>query len=241
MLIVLLDPALPSCQRFMQLNADLPCRRWNVRHPLVKRHLDRSPRGKAIQSLPTVIEVTQGGAVAFYTHEQAFIHAQTVRDNLYRAQQQQRQMTVIGAPSPVLGSLADLPGVEELIDLKRVGDPNEGTATGTATADESLSGDRPVMFTTDSEIEDAMSRKPKEATATELAAQMRLDREAMESKMLTRPGGLPPPPSQIPEAQGQGQGQGQTRKPTMSVSEILGAQMSGRNPDPPGLGMEPTR
>ena len=222
MIIVLLDPMLPSCQRFLQQHGDLPCRKWNVRHPVVKRYLDRSSRARAIQSLPTVIEINGStGEVVFYTHEQAFIHAQAVRESgLSGSSVVSAPLagSVVSAPSvvsaistvsaPSASSFRDIPGAEQLIDL----DASEPAAR---------------LIMSDSELREAEQRKPRDATASELAAQMRLAREELESS------------SAPAKSRDTSTDATNLRPPMLSVTEILGSHAGLRNPDPPGLGMDP--
>lgn len=229
MLIVLFDPTNASCQRFWRINEDLPCRRWNVQHPLIKRRLQRSPRAHAVQSLPTVIDVDATGQVAFYTHEQAFIHAQAVKDQLFRP---------VSVPQGAGQRLSSLRSQDRQasVDMEVLSVPEEQPAQQPSDATTAGEQQIPDKMTTQADIDEALKRKPKDATASEIAAQMRKARDEFESSLPPpRTQHHPQPPTSAP-IEGAG---GSRRSPTMNMGEIMGGGPGMHPPDPPGLGMEP--
>lgn len=224
MLIVLFDPRVASCKRFWAVNSDLPCRKWDVTHPVVQRYLARSPRARAVESLPTVIDLdATTGAVSWYTHEQAFVHAQSIREQM-------------NAPPITTSELDyDNPSNLDQSDIVDLIEPAGEMVVPPPAPVEQEVGER--MFTSQSELEDAFNKKPREQSATELAAQLRQKREELDSQFVT-PGRLPPPPlmgvGYQPEPKARA-----SLVPPPSVSEILGNNHGMHPPDPPGLGMDP--
>jgi hypothetical protein len=233
MLIVLFDPTLPSCQRFFAQNPDLPCRKWNVQHPLVRQRLQRSIRSRAIQSLPTVIDINvKTQEASFYCHELAFVHAQNVRMSMSNIP--------IPAPAP-MESLNTPSSTTPSVGMEILGVPPQDETDSIADSTDKVNSQAPIntpdMFTSEGELEHARNNKSKPATATELAAQMRLQRDQEdETRGIagggSRPGPLPPPP-----VMNVGVEKPAPDRAVLGATEVMVNSM--RQRDPPGLGMEP--
>jgi len=231
MLIVLLDPSLPSCQRFLKQNVNLPCRKWNVHHPVVKRQLQRSPQARAIESLPTLIEFDPDTRVVnWYTHEQAFLHAQSI--------QQQLMNSNVRDNLPPIPDMNNNIGMEEVLHV-----PPHSVLVETSVSpiDPDSSAPPPLqqeMYTDDSQYQEAKRNRPKEMTPAEIASKMAAEREQMfDQRPQVAAGIVPPPPDMNEGVHNNGQNSSVSNRAVLGAHEIM--MQASRPKDPASLGMEP--